>query len=100
MISIPLFYFESGFGFFTHFDVPPQAPKLQGRPSIRFGDVYATMDCLEYGAGFLLFIDNGVLTMLEGFTYDEPWPETVGVFKLEYSGGKHRDVDALCRLFE
>jgi hypothetical protein len=29
---------------------------------------------LVHGAGFVVFIDQGRLAVLEGFTYDEDWP--------------------------
>src|SRR5436305_953785 len=73
---------DSGVGFFTHFEVPEQAPRVPGKPSMQFGDVIAEMEGLRYGAGFVLFIKNGVLTMLEGYTYDEPWPETISRYEL------------------
>jgi hypothetical protein len=85
----------SGVGFFARFDVPGEAPRLPGNPSIRFGDVIAEMEGLRHGAGFVLFIDNGVLAMLEGFTYDEPWPQDISTYKLKYAGEGTRDLAAL-----
>lgn len=85
----------TGVGFFTHFDVPKEAPRLPGNPKIRFGDVIAEIDGLQNGAGFLLFIDNGVLSMLEAYTYDEPWPLKFVGFELRYTSGKARDLTAL-----
>jgi hypothetical protein len=41
--------------------------------------VIARMEGLEHGAGFMLFIDDGVLVMLEGYTYDEPWPQRMSL---------------------
>ena len=40
---------------------------------------------LAHGAGFVLFIRGGRLSMLEGYTYDEPWPDQVRGFSLRYS---------------
>jgi len=85
----------SGVGFFSYFDVPEEAPRLPGKASIRFADVAAEMDGLQYGAGFVLFIDNGVLTMLEGATFDEPWPQIISTYKLKYMNGMDRDLAAL-----
>lgn len=36
------------------------------------------------GVGFLLYVDDGLITMLEGYTYGEPWPQPVGEFSLSY----------------
>lgn len=63
----------SGVGFFTHFTLPPTVAPVPVR-CLRFGDVHGTIAGLEYGAGFVLFVDDGRLTMLEGFSYAEPWP--------------------------
>jgi hypothetical protein len=32
------------------------------------------------GAGFVLFLQDGMLDMLEGFTYDGAWPDRVEAF--------------------
>lgn len=85
----------SGVGFFTHFRVPLEAPRLPGGPSFRFGDVIAEMDGLEHGAAFVLFVDGGVLTMLEGYTYDESWQQPVSSINLKYINGKTRDFALL-----
>ncbi len=39
---------------------------------------------MKYGAGFLVFIDNGYFDMLEGYAYDEPWPDQITGFTLSY----------------
>ena len=35
-----------------------------------------------HGAGFLLFIRGGVISMLEGYTDDESWPASTDEFTL------------------
>lgn len=75
----------SGVGFFTEFGHPDDVVRLAPSISIRFGDVLAELDGLEHGAGFLLFIDNGLITMLEGYTNaNEAWPDKPGRFELRY----------------
>lgn len=46
------------------------------------GEVGAEFPGLQHGAGFLLFIRGGVVTMLERYTYDESWPESTDEFAL------------------
>jgi hypothetical protein len=72
----------SGVGFFTHFVVPPDAPVRRNLPNEEIGDIGAEFPTLQHGAGFLLFIRDGVVSMLEGFTYDEPWPTNTDEFKV------------------
>jgi hypothetical protein len=73
----------TGVGFFCDFEVPPDVPPLATR-DFAFGDVNASMDGLEYGAGFVLFVREGRLATLEGYTYEEPWPKDVRNVKLSY----------------
>lgn len=74
----------SGVGFFCTFEVSSDAPIVIGKGDFEIGDVFANMDGLAHGAGFLLFIRDGYLDFLEGFSYDEPWPSEDGNFTLSY----------------
>ncbi|HVZ81420.1 MAG TPA: hypothetical protein VHE12_11595 [bacterium] len=77
----------SGVGFFTYFRVPetvPHVPSPNGR--LIFGDVNGEIKGVKHGAGFVLFLDQtGYLDMLEGYTYDDNWPEDTSDFKLSYN---------------
>jgi hypothetical protein len=75
----------SGVGCFTHFAPGPETRAVPSLPP-RFviSDVEAAMEGLARGAGFLVFVENGLLTMLEGFSYDEPWPATITGLSLWY----------------
>ena len=75
----------TGVGFFTDFDHPPGVVRLESPSRAVFGDVIADIDGLEYGAGFLLIIESGVISVLEGYSYGETWPESIGRFSLRYS---------------
>ena len=44
--------------------------------------VETTISGLRHGAGFVLFVDDGQLAMLEGFSYDGPWPQDIKEFSL------------------
>ena len=80
----------TGVGFFANFHVPPDMVRLSNRKRLTIGDIAANIEGLKHGAGFLLFIDDGVLEFLEGFTYDETWPEKIENFKLTYLEEKPR----------
>jgi hypothetical protein len=76
----------TGVGFFVEFGVPSDVTAASVRDGrIHFGDVEAKVSGLKYGAGFVLFIKDGKLQMLEGYSYDEPWPEEIESFELKYS---------------
>ena len=79
----------TGVGFFTDLAVPNAAPRARlGADEVRLSGVLAEIDGLEHGAGFVLYVDGGVLNMLEGYCYDEPWPDHIGTFSLSYFDGK------------
>ena len=92
--SRPLKREFSGVGFFTYFDVPITAQRVIRPHRVTISDVDASIDGLQHGAGFVLFVSEGRLRMLEGFTYDEPWPAEVREFSLRYSTIP-RDLSAL-----
>jgi hypothetical protein len=73
----------TGVGFFTHFTVPSDAQVRRDLPDATIGDVGAQFPELKNGAGFLLFIRGGVISMLEAYTYDEEWPTNTDEFKVE-----------------
>ena len=72
----------TGVGFFTKFELPVTSSVRRDLPNCTISGVEAELPGLKHGAGFLLFIRDGVVSQLEGFTYDEPWPMTIDSFKL------------------
>jgi hypothetical protein len=63
---------NTGVGFFTEFEVPKDVPRTKNL-NFELG-AHTAVSNLEHGVGFALFVRAGTLSMLEGFTYDEPWP--------------------------
>jgi hypothetical protein len=58
-------------------------------------DVYAQIEGLDHGAGFLLFVKGGRLDGLEGYCYVDSWPDSIGNFELEYANRQERDIAKL-----
>jgi hypothetical protein len=79
----------TGVGFFTYLLVPDDVPRVSGvKDRFPVGDIRAEIIGLDHGAGFLLWVEVGCASCLEGYTYDEPWPEVVGTFNLrEFQAG-------------
>lgn len=73
----------TGVGFFTTLVVEAEAP-IAERSNFELADVSAEIEGLEHGAGFVLFVRKGRIETLEGFTFDEPWPDTVGKYRLSF----------------
>jgi hypothetical protein len=86
----------SGAGFFTRFAVPAGATPVDARLRT-LGDAVADIEGLTRGAGFTLFLQCGVIDMLEGFSYDEPWPKEVTRFIVRRSG-KNWDLESFKRV--
>jgi hypothetical protein len=72
----------TGVGFFTQFAIRNDAQIKRDVSDMSLGGIGAEFPSLKHGAGFVLFIRGGVVATLEGFTYDEDWPENTGDFKL------------------
>jgi hypothetical protein len=71
---------KTGLGFFLNFAVSPET--LFDPLDFELNDVYADIEGLDYGAGFLLFIRQGRLAFLEGHTHDESWPASIGDYEI------------------
>ena len=74
----------TGVGFYTELAIPRDAPAVEARDG-HFAlerHVGAEIEGLQRGAGFVLFVEHGFLDTLEGFTYDEPWPDRIGAFRV------------------
>jgi hypothetical protein len=89
----------TGVGFWTYFSVPAEVARLPGNPSFRFGDVDAEIEGLQHGAGFLLQVKDGCIYMLEGYSFDEPWPHDTNKFHLRYESGVPRDEQGVINSF-
>jgi len=73
----------TGAGFYCTFAVPSDVPPLP-HLDFQFGAVNAKIGGLKHGAGFVVFVRNGRLDTLEGYSYDESWPDVVADFELSY----------------
>jgi hypothetical protein len=80
----------TGVGFFTTLAMTtavPPAPVKPGR--MHLGDVTATIEGLEHGAGFVLFVQDGVVDFIEGYSFDEPWPDVIVSYEVTAGGVTH-----------
>ena len=73
----------TGHGFFTDFDITDPADSLGCGYNNQLGDLTAEFPGVKFGAGFVLFIENGFISMLEGCVYgNDPWPDQITEYKL------------------
>lgn len=64
------------------------------------GDISAYVPGLESGLGFILFIREGILSMLEAYTYDETFPEKLTGVVLSYGNNGERNLNKLAQLWK
>lgn len=57
---------NTGGGFFTTITVPDDAPRVSS-PKVLGYETHAHVKGMEYGLGFVLFMKDGALHMLEGY---------------------------------
>lgn len=86
-------------GMYLNFNVPKDVKAVHEIPGVKskfcFGDVGAVIGSQQQEVGFLLWIIDGRLAFLEGYSYgDDKWPEIIEEFNLSYFGDKH-DLDEL-----
>ena len=76
-------------GFFTEFYMAEDSLRRGEIDCFRLGGIHAKISGLKYGAGFVLFINNGFIATLEGYCYDEEWPKDaniIEIFKVQDNG--------------
>lgn len=68
----------TGVGFYLHFNVPRDAPRIPGNSDFLIDrHLDAEIEGLSYGAGFILWGKDGAIYQLEGYTVADDWPEQV-----------------------
>jgi hypothetical protein len=73
----------TGVGFFVEFDTPTDVP-LTTPSDITGGHAEIVLEGVPNGAGCILWVCEGRLSTLEGFTYgDEGWPDDARVVRIE-----------------
>ncbi len=72
----------TGVGFFLNYEVPVELPCAIPR-NFTIGGFNADLDGVSHGVGFELFVRDGKIAFLEGFTYDEGWPDHITRYELE-----------------
>ncbi|HEX5237371.1 MAG TPA: hypothetical protein VFW39_02785 [Sphingomicrobium sp.] len=58
---------NTGAGFFSTLSVPPEAPRLKEKSPLDAAT--GSVADIEHGMGFLIFLENGYVSTIEGYTY-------------------------------
>ena len=87
---------ESGVGIFVDFESHKDQIELEPiKGRIIFGDVIGMIQKKPI-VGFLLYIEDGLITTLEGYTLgDELWLDNEDEIELSYDTGMQHDLESL-----
>lgn len=70
----------SGVGFLTELEKSVELKAGKETETYKFGDLGATINA-SIETGYLMYIENGFLDAIEGYTYSENWPEEVNTIE-------------------
>lgn len=87
-------------GFYINYQIS-DAPIIPNEYNTTFqiGDLEGTVDNIDSAVGFVLFVKNGYIIMLEGYTnLLNQWPESDSQVELQYSTGQ-RDYESLRKIW-
>jgi hypothetical protein len=73
---------SSGVGFFVNYEVPDDLA-VAIPPAFAGGDARIAIAGVEFGAGCVLFVREGRLSMFETYTYDGSWPDNAEVLSVD-----------------
>ncbi|AKU92477.1 hypothetical protein [Vulgatibacter incomptus] len=72
----------SGVGFMAEFVDSEELQVFDAEVSLRWGDVGARLNSERIETGYLVYVDAGRVSTIEGYTYGDEWPEQVEKFEL------------------
>ncbi|WP_136479695.1 hypothetical protein EPD62_002195 [Acetivibrio thermocellus] len=83
-------------GFYTSFLVENRNDLCIKNKSFHIGDVDGNIDGIEGAVGFVLYVKNGYITLLEGYTNAvDTWPKSYDEIVLSYDSGEIRNIENL-----
>jgi hypothetical protein len=92
---------SSDVGFFTTFSLQGRDDLRVNNKSFQIGDVDGNLNEIYGAVGFILYIKNGFISTLEGYTNAiDKWPEDDEEIILKYDSGNERDIKRLISKWE
>ncbi len=77
----------TGCGFITDFAVSAPDRTLGEDVNLYLGSVRANLNDMKHGVGFVLFVQNGLITCLDVYTVaGEPFPDVIYRYEIPYNG--------------
>lgn len=77
----------TGAGFYTNFELIGKTEPLSSSKTFQIGGIHASFNEIKEAFGFILFIEKGYLSFLEGYTLSSDiWPDDYSNVILNYNG--------------
>ncbi|MFR8011659.1 MAG: hypothetical protein ACLU8W_07875 [Clostridia bacterium] len=87
---------SSTVGFYINYEVDKYVIDISNcKSNFQIGDVDGCVDGIKNAVGFVLYINNGFITCLEGYTILDSWPDSDSMIELEYDSGENRNYISL-----
>ena len=67
----------STYGFSTYYAVTAEEETLGDGENLQLGKHQWNINGLQHGSDYILWIKNGFISCLEGFSYNETWPDEI-----------------------
>lgn len=67
----------STYGFSIHYAVTTGKDTLKDGKNLQLGKHQWNINGLQNGSDYILWVKNGLISCLEGFSYNEPWPDEI-----------------------
>ena len=67
----------TGVGFLTHLKKDPLLKITDENESYEWGKIGAKINDNKIDIGFLIYVKNGFIDAIEGYTYDREWPSEI-----------------------
>ncbi len=89
---------SSPVGFFVDFDVTTDIiDEKKYKTTFHLGDIYGNVGNMKAAVGFVLFVQDGKITTLEGYNLvADKWPDDSKI-ELQYESGEQRNIECLRR---
>ena len=72
----------TGAGFLTEFEQSQELKLFEAGVSLRWGKVGARLNASRIETAYLVYVDDGYLTSVEGYTYGDEWPGSIDCVEL------------------
>ncbi|HKY41321.1 MAG TPA: hypothetical protein VJN18_35555 [Polyangiaceae bacterium] len=72
----------TGVGFLTEFQRSEELKLFEADVSLRWGKIGARLNASKVETGYLVYVDDGYVTGVEGYTYGDEWPDQIEQIEL------------------